>query len=80
MVSLGIGKNMVRSAKFWAEAAQVIEEREGGGHQVTPFGHELQSEEGWDAYLEYPETLWLLHWKIATHPSRPLFHWEQMLN
>jgi len=80
MVRLGIGKNMVSSAKFWAEAAQVIEDYEGGGHQVTPFGHELLSEEGWDAYLEYPETLWLLHWKIATHPSRPLFHWEQMLN
>jgi hypothetical protein len=80
MVRLGIGKNMVRSAKFWAEAAQVIEEREDGGHQSTFFGRELLGPDGHDAYLEFPETLWLLHWKIATHPSRPLFHWQQMLN
>ena len=80
MVRLGIGKNMVRSAKFWAEAAQIIEDREDGGHQVTAFGREILGSDGYDAYLERPETLWLLHWKIATHPSRPLFHWEQMLN
>ena len=80
MVRLGIGKNMVRSAKFWAESAQVIENGEGGGHQISDFGRELLGHDGWDPYLEYPETLWLLHWKIATHPSRPLFHWEQMLN
>lgn len=80
MVSLGVGKNMVRSAKFWAESAQIIEDREGGGHQVTVFGRELLGHDGHDTYLERPETLWLLHWKIATNPSRPLFHWEQMLN
>ncbi len=80
MVSLGIGKNMVRSAKFWAEAAQVIEDRRGGGHQVTAFGCESIGPEGWDPYLERSETLWLLHWKIATNPARPLFHWQQMLN
>jgi hypothetical protein len=80
MVRLGIGKNMVRSAKFWAEAAQIIEDRIDGGQQVTPFGRELLGEDGHDTYLERPETLWLLHWKISSHPSRPLFHWDQMLN
>lgn len=80
MVRLGVGKNMVRSAKFWAESAQIIDDREAGGHQVTPFGRDLLGHDGYDAYLERPETLWLLHWKIATHPTRPLFHWEQMLN
>lgn len=80
MVRLGIGKNMVRSAKFWAEAAQLIEDAEGGGHSITDFGRELLGHEGHDQYLERPETLWLIHWKFATHPERPLFHWEQMLN
>ena len=80
MVRLGIGKNMVRSAKFWAEAAQIIEDRIDGGHQVTAFGRELLGEEGYDTYLERPETLWLLHWKISSHATRPLFHWYQMLN
>lgn len=80
MVRLGVGKNMVRSAKFWAEAAQVIENNDEGGHQLSSFGRELLGRDGWDRYLEQPETLWLLHWKIATHPTRPLYYWEQMLN
>ena len=41
MVRLGIGKNMVRSAKFWAEAAQIIADAEDGGHTITDFGREL---------------------------------------
>lgn len=80
MVRLGIGKNMVRSAKFWAEAAQIIADAEDGGHTITDFGRELLGHDGHDQYLERPETLWLIHWKFATHPERPLFHWEQMLN
>jgi hypothetical protein len=79
MVRLGVGKNMVRSIKFWAEAAQIIEET-AEGHAVTPFGSRLLGHEGHDPYLERIVTLWLLHWKIATHPSRPIFHWTQMLS
>jgi len=80
MVRLGVGKNMVRSAKFWAEAAQIIEERETGGYMVTRFGRDLLGHDGYDPYLEQPETLWLLHWKITTNPTRPLFHWQQLFN
>jgi len=79
MVRIGVGKNMVRSAKFWAESAQIIEDAP-GGHIVTPFGERLLGREGHDPYLEKLETLWLLHWKIATHPFRPIFHWTQMLS
>ncbi len=79
MVRLGVGKNMVRSAKFWAESAQIIEETP-RGHALTEFGMRLLGHEGHDPYLELPQTLWLLHWKIATHPTRPIFHWTQMLN
>lgn len=80
MVRLGIGKNMVRSAKFWAEAAQVIQDEGNGGNVVTEFGHQLLHHDGHDPYLERAQTLWLLHWKISTNPVRPLFHWGQMLN
>lgn len=79
MVRLGIGKNMVRSAKFWAESAQIIEDSD-DGVAVTPFGKRLLGYEGHDEYLERLETLWLIHWKISTNPIRPLFHWAQMLN
>lgn len=79
IVRLGVGKNMVRSARFWAESAQVIELCD-GGHRVTPFGQRLLGHDGHDPFLERPETLWLLHWKIATNPDQPIFYWRQMLN
>ncbi|MDQ8203338.1 DUF4007 family protein [Pelagicoccus sp. SDUM812003] len=79
MVRLGIGKNMVRSAKFWAEAAQIITDSP-EGHRLTPFGERLLGREGHDQYFEQLETLWLIHWKIATNSKRPLYHWDQMLN
>ena len=79
MVRLGVGKNMVRSARFWAESAQVIESCD-VGHRVSAFGHRLLGHDGHDPFLEWPETLWLLHWKIATNPGQPIFYWREMLN
>lgn len=81
MVSLGVGKNMVRSIRFWAETAGVIQSlEEHKGYGVTSFGQELLGHDGHDCYLEHPATLWLLHWKIATNPEGPIFQWVQMLN
>ena len=80
MVRLGVGKNMARSAKFWAEAAGIIETRQEGGHQVTEFGRLLLGHEGYDEFLQQPRTLWLLHWKIATGFGYPIFYWQKMLN
>jgi len=79
MVRLGVGKNMVRSIRFWAESAQIIEPTE-DGYAVTRFGERLLGREGHDPFLERSETLWLLHWKIATNPEHPIFYWEEMLN
>lgn len=79
MVELGVGKNMVRSAKFWADSAGVIEECP-NGWAVTEFGRLMFGYEGYDEFLQRPETLWLIHWKLSTNPKRPLFHWVQLLN
>lgn len=80
MVQLGVGKNMVRSAKFWAECTGVIEDENRGGQTVTKFGRLILGHDGYDEFLQRIETLWLLHWKLASNSTRPLFHWEQMLN
>jgi len=37
MVKLGVGKNMVRSIKFWAEAAGIVVS-DTAGHELTDFG------------------------------------------
>jgi hypothetical protein len=80
MVALGVGKNMVHSIRFWAEMAQIIEQTDSGGYQVTPFGQQLLGHDGHDPFLENSRTLWLLHWKIATNPNSPFFFWHQLLN
>ena len=80
MRRIGVGKNMVQSIQFWAEATGIIESITGGkGLRPTKFGMDLLHRDGHDAYLENEETLWLLHWKIATNPE-PIFAWDFLLN
>ena len=80
MVELGVGKNMVRSIRFWAEAADIIRSTK-TGHELTEFGRDLLfGEESCDPYLEDIRTLWLLHWKLATNPNSLIFAWDFLLN
>jgi hypothetical protein len=81
MVDLGVGKNMVRAIRFWVQASGIAEPRSEGGYQITPFGQSLLDEKrGWDPYLEDRNTLWLIHWKLASHVNEPLFAWDYLLN
>ena len=80
MVSLGVGKNMVRSIRFWAEAMGVIEGKSDTGFCVSDFGEAILGKNGFDPFLEDEKTLWLLHWKQATNPNEPLFAWSFLLN
>lgn len=80
MVLLGVGKNMVRSIRFWAEAASIIESRGIDGYFPTRFAELVLGEDGHDPFLEDARTLWLIHWKISTHLEEPLFAWHFILN
>lgn len=80
MVELGVGKNMVRAIRFWATASGVAENCGRDGWKTTPFGKALLGEGGLDPYLEDTQTLWLLHWKLATQFQEPLFAWDYLLN
>jgi hypothetical protein len=89
MVELGVGKNMVRSIRFWAEATEVIVPCE-DGHVPTEFGTQIflgthneltdSFEDGFDPFLEDIQTLWLLHWKLATNIDNPIFAWDFLLS
>jgi hypothetical protein len=68
-VDLGVGKNMVKSIRFWSRAAKLIVETENplqprrprnvpSANGLTLF----HDEDGVDPYLELPGSLWLLHW------------------
>lgn len=76
LVVLGVGKNMVRSIRYWCLATGLFEETRSKGSvrglQLTDFARRLVVDEGWDPYLEDTGTLWLLHWQLVSNPARTL--------
>lgn len=81
MVALGVGKNMVRSIRFWVQAAGVAApEKKGSGYSLTDFGRVLLGDRGLDPFLEDSSTLWLLHWNLSTDRENPLLAWDYLLN
>jgi hypothetical protein len=75
MVTLGVGKNMVRSMRHWALACGIIEEdknvtnNRGRKLNTTEFGEKLLGADGWDPYLEDQGSLWFLHACLAATPD-----------
>jgi len=67
---LGVGKNMVRSIRFWCILFRLLEDAEAQGHlRRTAFGKSLlDSQTVWDPYPEDPASLWLLHWQVFRPP------------
>jgi len=84
-VRLGVGKNMVRSIRFWGIAAHLVAEAshpDGGRlHYTRPtnFGVGLLGSEGLDPYMENPATWWWLHWMLHA-PTSLLPAWWIVLN
>lgn len=80
MVCLGVGKNMVRAIRFWAQASHISEHSTNGGYSITDLGHAIFSDNGFDPFLEDIRTLWLIHWHLSTNIVQPLFAWDFLLN
>jgi len=77
MTTLGIGRNMVKSLQFWAEAANVIATGEASRHELGVIGSRLFDQEGgWDPHLESLDALWLIHWQLSTHAN--LAAWNEV--
>jgi len=75
MRELGVGKNMARSVKHWSESAQILKRERTGEHRLTQYGKIIFSDKG-DPYLERKDTLWLLHYLIASnHEKNGLWHY-----
>ena len=69
----GVGKNMVRSIRYWCTAFKVLVEMQEKSSRArenlaTPFGAKLLADDGWDPYLEDPASLWLLHRYLLKPP------------
>lgn len=72
----GVGKNMVASMRHWTKAARVIEEPSGTNSvRTTELGHRLFGSKGLDPYMEYPATVWLIHWQLASRKEKTTWFW-----
>ena len=77
LVTLGVGKNMVRSIRHWGLVTGILEEStdvsNNRGRAIRPsaLGDLLFGPHGLDPYLEEVGTLWLIHWQLAGIPDGP---------
>lgn len=70
-VVLGVGKNMVASIRYWLQATGIGQlDRRTNGLKPTRVARVAFSHDGGDPYLEDEGTIWLLHWLLATNPTR----------
>ena len=70
----GVGKNMVNAIRFWSLAFKITEAVK-GGMATTEFGRKIFGENGFDPYLERPETLWVLQWSLLSPPCSVPVWW-----
>ena len=69
VITLGVGKNMVASIRFWLRAFGVTED-----DKKTELGNYLFDEnKGKDKYLEDIATLWLLHFNLVFSEEATLY-------
>ena len=86
VVELGVGRNMVKSIRYWGQAYKILETQKIEGSRITrsipsPIGKAMvgrsaDSEQmGFDPYCELPGTLWLYHWWLLAPRSDAPVWW-----
>tara|TARA_B100000686_G_scaffold319002_1_gene369316 strand:- start:3830 stop:4750 length:921 start_codon:yes stop_codon:yes gene_type:complete len=75
MSEFGVGLNMVKSMRHWSQVTKICDKN----FELTDFGKFVFSKKkAADPYLEKNETLWLLHWMIASDSN--LTTWFYLFN
>lgn len=65
VTSLGIGKNMVSSLRYWLEMTDLVHFKK-NLTEISPLAQKLILAEGaWDPYIEKIGSTWLLHWQLC---------------
>jgi len=81
MVDLGVGKNMVRSIRFWSLASgMAVIPSKAAAPSLTELATAVLGKKGLDPFLEDRRTLWLIHWKLSSNMEYPLLAWDYFLN
>ena len=61
VVTLGVGKNMVNSIRYWLRAFGLIDK----DNKISPLADFIfDTQTGRDPFVEDTQTLWLLHWNL----------------
>lgn len=81
IVELGVGKNMVSSMRFWAQACGIL----GRDDKLTAFGSRVfgsSDSEGLDPYCSNVATVWMFHWNLASRPDvfTPIWYLFNIVN
>ena len=79
ILSLGLGKNMVKSLRFWLDAFDVAS-FVNGTWSLNRFGAAILGSGGTDPFIERTETQWLLHWSVTSRSATPLFAWRHVFH
>lgn len=78
IIALGIGKNMVKSIRFWGQAFSLFQQTK-EGLKPTQFALDLlDPDTGSDPYLESHSSLWKLHWRISL--TQTVAVWRVLIN
>ena len=78
MVTLGVGKNMVRSMRSWGISTRMLEKEEqsrAARLRPTTLGALLFGTNGLDPFMEDPATIWILHWSLASNRHIATWFW-----
>lgn len=67
IIKLGLGRNMVKSIRFWGQAFGLTRQEKRRTLNSNLAHRLMHPSTGLDPYLEDIGTLWRLHWQIATH-------------
>jgi hypothetical protein len=67
ILALGLGRNMVKSIRFWGEVLGLLRVERGGATNTRLARALLDPITGLDPYLENAGSLWRLHWRVAAH-------------
>jgi hypothetical protein len=68
VVNLGVGKNMVSSIQYWLTAFGITVNGE-----ISEFGNQIFSSQGFDEFLENNGSLWLLHYYLLKKDFASLY-------
>ncbi|MEX2410216.1 MAG: DUF4007 family protein [Candidatus Paceibacterota bacterium] len=71
VLSLGVGKNMTTSIRYWLDAFGFKKQNEKTSSYTV--GQNLLANEGWDPYLENIGSLWLLHFELVRNDFASIY-------